>query len=70
MNPFSRWVRIKVASSAQFRPCGESSADPDLEDFDLGVESVGEGFWVRMTGMTGERLPSVLDCFRGLTVGS
>lgn len=61
MNPFSRCFRINVANSAQFR------GEPGPEDGFLLLAnvgtSVGDGFWVRITGITGDGMAS--DAFRG-----
>lgn len=46
---------MNVASSAQLRPCGDSdAADRGFGAAKLDWVSVGDGFWVRITGITGE----------------
>jgi hypothetical protein len=70
--PFSRCFRMKEAKSAQLR--GESLRTVDLsEDGTELDDSVGDGFWVRITGITGDGFRdcgmagegSASDAFRG-----
>jgi hypothetical protein len=46
---------MNVASSAQLRPCGESGAlELGVRSATLASETVGDGLWVRITGITGD----------------